>query len=175
MESGVRIRGPGVQETPGPSGPARPAGPWVEQAASAPAPSGNPQNPRGGERRPRLEERPPETITQEETAGSKSRKGRAGVGTQAGAGPGLSCPRAPSRRVGRRRVGAGGCTPCAARAAARGRGYSCPWGPSSALPPPSPPRWQLWPNHAFRLSCARRPPLALWSFQSLLCRWRGRS
>lgn len=26
-----------------------------------------------------------------------------------------------------------------------------------------------------RLSCERRPPLALWSFQSLLCRWRGRS
>ena len=108
----------------------------------------------------------PRPKTQEETAGSKSRKGRAAVGTQAGAGPGLSCPRAPSRRVGRRLVGAGGCTPCAARAAPRGRGCSCRWGPSLAPPPPSPPRWQLWPNHAFRLSCARRPPLALWSFQS---------
>ena len=114
-----------------------------------PAPSGNPQNSRGGERRPRLEGRPPETKTQEETAGSKSRKGCAGAGTQAEAGPGLSCPPAPSRRVGRRLVGTGGCTPCAARDAPRGRGCSCPWGPSSALPPPSPPRWRLWPNHAF--------------------------
>ena len=102
--SGLPLPSPGDLPDPGieHGSPALQADALPSKPRGKPAPSGNLQNPRGGERRPRLEERPPETKTQEETAGSKSRKGRAGVGTQARAGPGLSCPRGKKTGWGRR-------------------------------------------------------------------------
>lgn len=173
-ERGVLVRGPGGQEAPGPSGPARPAGPWVEQAASAPAPSGTRKAREEGSGgrgwRGAVPRRKPRRKRREARAGRGAREpgrrprpaqGSAARGLQVGAWEedGLGQEAAPHVQLGPPRGG---------EAAAAGA--------APAPRAPRPPRrgGDCGRTVHSRLFSARRPPLALWSFQSLLCRRRER-